>query len=219
MNREYRTILLILILLIVVFFINLICKFQQFAVVATTPFLFLADLMVLFSIAKTNKSAKRTTILLFLAFLFTFIIEIVGVKTGIVFGNYQYTNVLWLQILGVPLVIVLNWIVIIIGSFTVSSWIADYFSYQSTFIKIVLSAMLVAFLDYFLEPVATLLNYWQWDQEYISNQNYMAWFIISSFIIWALNKSKVNLRNKLAGLFYLLLLAYFIFLGLFISPC
>ena len=48
--------------------------------------------------------------------IFGLIIEIIGVKTGFPFGDYYYGNKLGIYILNVPLVIALNWAIVIFCS-------------------------------------------------------------------------------------------------------
>ena len=41
--------------------------------------------------------------------LIGFIFEIIGVKTGLIFGHYKYCNGLGTKVFDVPLIISLNW--------------------------------------------------------------------------------------------------------------
>lgn len=117
----------------------------------------------------------RTILWLFLIFILTMTFEIIGVKTGLIFGSYYYNNILGLKLLGVPFIIGVNWMMIIYGLFS--------FSQSNVKRNILLQSILVAFLsllfDLLLEPAARKLNYWQWNTSSVPLQNYISWFAIS----------------------------------------
>ena len=49
-------------------------------------------------------------------FLITFVLEAIGVATGLIFGYYWYGNTLGFSLFEVPLLIGINWTLIIMGS-------------------------------------------------------------------------------------------------------
>ena len=107
-------------------------------------------------------------------YIVTVILEITGVKTGIIFGDYIYGDVLGFKLFGVPLIIGFNWLFVIAGAFSVSSKISD-----NKMLILFLSAIFSVVFDYLLEPVAMKLGYWEWKDSVIPFQNYAAWFIIA----------------------------------------
>ena len=62
-------------------------------------------------------------------FLIGFFVEVLGVYSGLLFGEYHYGKTLGFQFLGVPLIIGMNWVLLVVSSFAVSS----YFRYPRTF--------------------------------------------------------------------------------------
>lgn len=104
----------------------------------------------------------------------TFLIEVIGAKTGLVFGAYKYGNTLGFKVFEVPLVIGLNWFFIILRAVNIVQ-------------KKINSKLLIAFFvglistifDIFLEPVAIKFDYWTWENNIIPLQNYIACFVIS----------------------------------------
>ena len=48
-------------------------------------------------------------------FLITYLTEVIGVKTGLIFGEYSYGNVLGIKLFDVPIIIGLNWVFVILG--------------------------------------------------------------------------------------------------------
>ena len=109
-----------------------------------------------------------------ITYLITLSLEVIGVKTGIIFGDYVYGDVLGLKIFGVPLIIGFNWLFVIFGAFSLSSMISS-----NNIIVVFLTAIFSVMFDYLLEPVAMKLGYWQWSDGIIPFQNYAAWFIIA----------------------------------------
>lgn len=103
-----------------------------------------------------------------------FLAELSGVHTGFPFGLYAYGPTLGPQLGEVPWVIGLNWGVLVFASGMLVRglpwhWLA----------KAVLSAGLMVALDLVLEPVAILLDFWQWDGGSPPLQNYVGWFAVA----------------------------------------
>jgi putative membrane protein len=101
-------------------------------------------------------------------------IEAVGVSTGVVFGPYQYTDVLGWRVAGVPLIIGLNWVIVVLGSWSLLRRIGI-----GPAIGVPLTALLAAGFDWVMEPAAVKLGYWYWDTLSIPLRNYLAWAIIA----------------------------------------
>lgn len=124
-------------------------------------------------------------------FLIGFFIEVIGVYSGLLFGEYHYGKTLGFQFLGVPLIIGVNWVLLVMSSFAVSS----YFFSNSIF-KVVLSSIIMVLLDLMIEPVAIRLDFWHWQAEVIPLQNYLMWFLVALLMNWILtfNKFKFNMK-------------------------
>lgn len=100
--------------------------------------------------------------------------EIIGVNSGLIFGEYQYGNVLGFQLGNVPLVLGILWLNMIYGTWVISNLVSD-----KLLVKSLIGASLMTFFDLFLEPIAIRLGYWQWDGSVVPIQNFIAWFLIS----------------------------------------
>ncbi len=178
--------------------------------VSITPYtlLFMGVLVLYFPLKNGNIS-----LLVWAAatFLFTFLIEAVGVKTGSVFGSYTYGDSLGIKLFGVPLVIGFNWVLVISGSIAISKSISSNFWLTAFY-----AALFAVLLDFFLEPAAVTLGYWQWEGGHIPFNNYAAWFVIafSASVI----ASKVNLKFNahILGKYFIAQLVYFILLSILI---
>lgn len=133
-----------------------------------------------------------------------FIVEVVGVKTGKLFGVYHYTPVLGWRLFDVPLLIGLNWFFMVYCSVQ----LARLFKLP-LLPTAILSGLFMVSYDIALEPNAIALNYWQWQYNTVPLQNYIAWFAFGSlFSLFYLYKTKVE-TNYMAIYLYLLQVIFF----------
>lgn len=133
-----------------------------------------------------------------------FVAEVIGVKTGVVFGNYYYGNALGYKVLAVPLVISLNWALLI----NIGVLVATYLSKKPLLIA-TLAAFIITGVDLVIEQVASQMDYWHFSNGIAGIQNYIGWFIISFFTSWLLQKHLVKGDKKIALVFLLLQLFFF----------
>ena len=100
--------------------------------------------------------------------------EILGVNYGLIFGKYDYGDNLGLKLLGVPLLIGLNWVVLtfICGS------ISNHFI-KNKYLSIVAGIILMLIIDITLEPIAPILDYWEFSGSIAPIQNYIGWAFTS----------------------------------------
>ncbi len=132
----------------------------------------------------------------FIAFLTGMVTEIIGVNTGWLFGNYAYGEVLGPKIMGVPLLIGLNWFVVIYCSagimHQVQVWMQRRLEMQGQTLPTRVSAasllldgaLLAVFFDWVMEPVAMKLGFWQWHNNEVPVYNYICWFVISLLLLF-----------------------------------
>jgi putative membrane protein len=117
---------------------------------------------------------KKEVIIVFLIFSIGMIAEILGVNYGLIFGKYDYGDNLGLKLLGVPLLIGLNWVVLtfICGS------ISNHFI-KNKYLSIVVGIILMLLIDITLEPIAPILDYWEFSGSIAPIQNYIGWAFTS----------------------------------------
>lgn len=109
--------------------------------------------------------------------------EMVGVNTGILFGNYHYGENLGVKWFGVPLIIGINWIVL---TFLTASICKRYI--RNKWLAPICGAVLMVLLDFFMEPIAPVFDFWHWDAGYAPLKNFVDWFMVS-FIMQLLVKN------------------------------
>jgi putative membrane protein len=99
--------------------------------------------------------------------------EILGVNYGLIFGDYVYLDNLGFKVLGVPILIGINWIILTFITGSMSSCII-----KNKHIAALTGAILMILLDLIIEPVAPLLGFWIFDLPTVPLQNYIGWFVI-----------------------------------------
>lgn len=174
-----------------------------------TPFTLLLTGVVTLLFSGLNENSKLLLWCL-VVYAFTFTLEVVGVKTGYIFGSYYYGDVLGLKLFDVPLIIGFNWVVIILGADGIASRI-----HKSSLQIALLTGTFAVLFDIMLEPVVIKLGYWNWDKGYIPLQNYYAWFGIAFFASLFGSKLKLDLEDSLFIYYFLIQFTFFILLSIF----
>jgi putative membrane protein len=136
-------------------------------------------------------------------YLLTFFIEVLGVETGLVFGDYNYGSTLGPEVFDVPVVIGFNWVLVVVGAVILSNWF-----FKNIYIASFAAGLISMVFDIFLEPVAIELDYWTWTGGDIPIQNYIAWFIIAAIFSFAFLKI-VGRRDHSLPVHYLFAQAIF----------
>ncbi len=200
----------VIILLYVIYFVGFLGHIVQFTrtlMLELTPFaLLLTGILAVYCAFPKNK--RKIFFYVLAIFLFTFIIEAIGVNTGLIFGKYDYGNALGLKLFGVPLIIGFNWALVILGTTGISSRIS-----KNVLIISVFTSILAIIFDFFLEPVAILLNYWNWHGNSIPLQNYLAWFLITLVAASVISISKIKIYSPVLLHYFLAQLLFFLLLG------
>ncbi len=154
--------------------------------------------------------------------------EGIGINTGYLFGNYAYGEILGNKIAGVPLLIGVNWFVIIFCAGTIihqlNEWVYKKMSAElqiagsvQTFSFIADAAMLATFFDWVMEPVAVQLSFWKWlPNGEIPVYNYLCWFIISAALAALYRVMKFDKHNQFAVHLFIIQLLFFLVLQTFL---
>jgi len=126
----------------------------------------------------SRNSKMKFLIWTIIVVIISFAAESIGVKTGKIFGAYEYGETLWPQIFDVPVSIGFAWLLMLLSSTAVMQRIT-FIRNSNIVIKIVVIAILMTFFDFMMEPAAIKLGYWSWTEIDVPLQNYSAWFILS----------------------------------------
>ncbi|MEX2513967.1 MAG: carotenoid biosynthesis protein [Cyclobacteriaceae bacterium] len=145
----------------------------------------------------------------FLAFILGMVAEIIGVNTGMVFGSYHYGKALGVQVFGVPLMIGVNWFLLVYLTGGVFDRII-----RNDLLAAFAGAILMVLMDLNMEPVAVKLDFWKWEHQEIPISNYLGWLMTAFLIQLIYRKSKFIKSNPLNSLILVNLIAFFLFLSL-----
>ena len=126
-----------------------------------------------------------------------FVYEVLGVKIGILFGSYNYTNVFNIKLFSVPLVMISAWIIIANFCLTFIQSIKNKFF-------ILYGSAIMVIIDLVVDPIAVHgLKIWTWDDKGpyfdIPTHNFLGWFFLSIpiFTILYFSKNKVEKQSRL----------------------
>jgi len=191
--------------------------------VISTPLVLLTMFILL---AKTQIQLSKDYILFFLiAFAIGMSTEIIGVNTGLLFGEYQYGPVFGPKLFGVPLLIGLNWFVIVFCSGALLTQSVDLLQRKlnihltapiSTLFIILGGAAIATCFDFILEPVAVKLGFWSWNNGRIPLFNYVCWFMISAILLSVKMYLKKIPVNTFATSLLVIQAMFFLMLNLFL---
>jgi putative membrane protein len=142
----------------------------------------------------------------------TFSIEALGVKTGVVFGEYFYGKSLSLKIFETPLLIGFNWLMLTYGVVQLLR-----INIHTRKYTIILGAIMLTGFDFIMEPVAMKTDMWSWMFNQIPLQNYIVWFLVSAVVISGFELFQIKTENKIAGRIFILQVIFFAALNLFLK--
>ena len=140
-------------------------------------------------------------------FLASLLAEVIGVRTGLLFGEYAYGKTLGIKILDTPLLIGLNWLLLVYCT----AAIANVTRFSKTG-RIFLGAGLMVTYDLVLEYVAPVMDMWSWESRYPGLRNFIMWFVLALGFHTLFQKSGLTVKNKPAR--YLFGIQFLFFCGL-----
>lgn len=191
--------------------------------VNNTP-LVLVTMFFLLSKSQTVLS-KKYPLFYTIVFIIGMLTEMIGVNTGLLFGHYAYGEVLGPKLYGVPILIGLNWFIIVFcaGSIFNQITILLQAKFNIKITKTMLAIMVViggatlaTCFDMILEPVAIKLHFWTWEHGQIPLFNYICWFVISAVMLSFNVVLKISYANPFASKLLMIEALFFLVLGVFL---
>lgn len=201
----------------------LFTEYRQWFIDATPVTLLLMAALIVFTQKELN---KHFFIFFLLSFTAGMLVEGIGVNTGILFGDYSYSNILGPGIFNIPFLIGINWFVIMYCcgcvTFIFEEWvmkkmgITDEISGSMQTISFVVDAALLAvFFDWMLEPAAIKLGFWKWSDDAVPLFNYLCWFLISAGLMTIFRKCNFNKHNIFALHLLIIQMLFFLLIETF----
>lgn len=177
--------------------------------VSATPLSLIATSFILFYFQKEWNLSF--TVFALITFLTGYLVEVVGVKTGLIFGTYYYGKTLGFKLFSVPIIIGVNWLML-----TYSSGVISRAMVSSPILASFIGSVIMVGLDVLIEPVAIALDFWKWSEGMIPLKNYLGWFIISFLLQILFHKLKFDKNNILAKYVLFVQAIFFIILQIII---
>lgn len=170
------------------------------------------NLLLSFGIVLLARKVAIKRFIGFLAFCFSigFVAELIGVHTGLLFGSYHYGENLGVKVFKVPIIIGLNWGILVV----ISASLVERFQ-MSVYFKVLLATTLMVFLDFIMEPIANDLDFWHWRNDQIPLYNFVCWFVISLILqYFYFNFNKLAESNRVFNVLYTVMVVFFSLLNL-----
>lgn len=133
--------------------------------------------------------------------------EWIGVHKHWIFGDYQYGQTLGIKVFDIPLMIGINWFLLIYAT----GVLMKRTRLKSMIARIITGAIILVLLDLLIEPVAIKFDYWSWAQSVPPLKNYLGWFGVSALFLYVFELFKFKQQTIVAPV---LLLVQFVFFGL-----
>jgi putative membrane protein len=169
--------------------------------VSATPINLLLSFILLLANTRLN---KRLVFLLLSCFSTGMAAEILGVRYGFIFGEYAYGAVLGVKLMEVPLLIGINWCILVF----ITGNIAQFFS-DSFWIKTFVGVALMLALDLVIEPVAPVLDFWIFTDGLASFHNYLGWGLVALPLQMTFHKWKITIEGFYPFHLYILQFLFF----------
>ena len=163
-------------------------------------------LIPLFLFCYRSNLSNKDAFLFTSVFVISYTAEFLGVNYQILFGDYSYGRSLGVKLFEVSLIIGCNWLLLALISQALIKRI-----FSNGWLIIIFSSLLMVFIDIYIEPVAPLLDFWEFKENIVPFSNYRDWFIVALIIQFIL-----SYRNTQVNMFYWSL-GYLIILVLFFS--
>ncbi|GAB2829337.1 carotenoid biosynthesis protein [Ferruginibacter profundus] len=200
--------------------------FKDSFILQATP----VNLLLMFGLLIWTQAEKNTSFWIFVLITAAIgiTVEVVGVNTKLLFGDYIYGSVLGPKIKNVPLIIGINWFITIyccgVSVHTLLVKAIDKVSAETSTPPMALKAVsvivdgatLAVFFDWLMEPVAVQLGYWKWAAE-IPFYNYLCWFMVAVILLAVFHFLKFNKQNKFAVHLLMIQVMFFLLLRTFLN--
>lgn len=149
---------------------------------------------------------------LVLAFIFisSIGVEALGVATGVIFGSYSYHQGLGLKVAQAPILIGVNWVILVYGSNALARKIPT-----GPWMRILSAALLMVAFDLIMEFAAPYMQMWSFEGGAPPLRNYIAWFVLGAFYQFLLEIFRINTNNQPARALFLAQFIFFVCIVLY----
>jgi uncharacterized membrane protein len=152
-----------------------------------------AIVFVLFALCHclAYEGGKRTAIFYATSVLVSFLMEEAGVRTGLIYGAYHFSDTLGLKLCHVPIIVPLAWFMMIYPSWMVAKALLrgiDVYSLAGSTALAVVAAFVMIAWDVVMDPVMARAGNWVWENggSYfgVPRRNYIGWLLTTFLVYW-----------------------------------
>ena len=206
-SKEYILILLLLIFYTVGTVGILLPEYRDFMLRFSALNLLVSMIILILS---RKKNVRPFWLMLAICFVVGIVVELIGTKTGLLFGDYAYGATLGPKVFGVPWIIGVNWGLLVVCTASVVNRIKAHLIVKALFAALIMTA-----IDILIEPVAIENDFWTWESGEIPIYNYICWFAIAFPLQWINFRLKAVESNKVANGLLVIMTLFFLILNIF----
>lgn len=137
-----------------------------------------------------------------------FFVEVIGVNTGFPFGNYVYGSVLGIKAINTPLMIGVNWLMLVVPAMLIGRLVIS--KNRAGWKVALIAALAMVLLDFLIEPVAIKTGMWHWYGRAVPVANYVSWFVVAFFLAWLAHYFLPRLQHSAAVGFFTIQIGFFL---------
>lgn len=208
-RREQTLLILVIIIFHVVGLIGLTVPSTRTLFLQIVPWHILLMLIVI--VCSHRPMEGKFILFALLIFAGSIILEWIGVHKNLIFGNYSYGPTLGLKVDEIPLIIGVNWFLLIYSA----GVLMQRTRIRSILIRVIVGAIILVLLDLIIEPVAQHLGYWHWANNSVPLKNYLGWFLVSGVMLFVFEKFGFRKQGMVAPVLLLVQFVFFMVLLLF----
>lgn len=130
-----------------------------------------------------------------------------GVNTGILFGDYTYGKGLGVKIIETPILIGINWVLMIYITSSIFTKLKPNFLSQ----VIIPSSLMISY-DIIMERAAPKIDMWSWANDIIPLQNFLMWGGLAILFHSIRYILKIEINNKMATPIFIAQVLLFVFI-------
>ena len=169
-----------------------------------TPFNLVSSAFIVFL---CQKGFERSMLLYILGVgILAWFIEGIGVSTGLIFGHYSYGDTLGFKIWNVPVLIGINWVMLI---YNAQQFIVYYVQETKPIVVNALVATGLTMLDILMELVAPVVDFWSFTDGYAPIQNFIGWWVVGYILSTISLKAFTKHPNFISPYFFFLQWLFF----------
>lgn len=172
--------------------VGFVIPFTHTLFIRLTPLILLMSLGVLLYYHRPKLDLKTGGYMLFV-WLAGFFVEMWGVNSGLLFGSYLYGEGLGVKLVGTPLLIGVNWVLMVYLSSALFSRLP-----RTVMSGVVYPSLVMVGYDGVMELVAPMMDMWSFADGMVPMQNYVMWLVLSLLFHSIRFVFRIEWQNKMA---------------------